>query len=623
MKIQQLAIQNFSSHLTSTLEFKQPIALIVGQLNAGKSSILQSIEYALTGECGYYRKRTDDRADMIHDLGGNDTNKHFLVDVVADKFHAKRVKSVAAEVCEFNNQAAPNVGQMDTAIQSSLGVSKQTISAVLNTSNFFELDVNTQKELIIALVGAEVTHDKVVALFKDDADALKRLTIKLDSIQALQRAHDLVYARRRDVNRELKELRPPLPPEGERPDINKINSLLSEYEAKLQGVITARGRLQGQGDVASVRQSLVARKTSLVESKMPAGTESLMTEAIKMATAEHDGFAVLVAAMEKKLIDVKSQRMSVGKNVALLSNFNGRCVAGDHECPADPADMQRAMVLQSGLAEKLSKDEFQLTRELDVLRQKHNDRTAIDHAQNALSDWRLKTQNYQTAGVEIEKIDKQLATLQAPVDNSDAIAKLDKEMDDLRTRVGKGKQILQDASAWMERDRQVKAVAEKRQVLEVESRHMESLVDFLGPKGVKVQLIDERIGRFADAINLHLKAFGFELKITVEPWQISAKGRPLNRLSRSERFRLGIAFQCAIAKMTGINAVFIDDAEILTPDARRTMFQMLMAAQLDQAIVVCTLMDEPTFLKSRPGMPPFIEVFMVTNQDGVSTTRSI
>jgi hypothetical protein len=140
---------------------------------------------------------------------------------------------------------------------------------------------------------------------------------------------------------------------------------------------------------------------------------------------------------------------------------------------------------------------------------------------------------------------------------------------------------------------------------------------------VKAQLIDERIGKLEAEINLHLKVFGFEMKVQIEPWQIKMTDRPITRLSRSERFRLGLAFQLAIARTAGLNFVICDDTELLTPEVRGQMLGMIGAAKLDQAIIIMTLMDVPKFMETRPKMPKSLQVLLVGNADGVSSVRAI
>ena len=197
-------------------------------------------------------------------------------------------------------------------------------------------------------------------------------------------------------------------------------------------------------------------------------------------------------------------------------------------------------------------------------------------------------------------------------------------------RIKTGKGILEEAQGWIVRKEEIEKVAKQRAVLEQRKTYLEQLCKFFGPKGVKVSLIGEKLEEFEKSVNKHLRAFGFSLMIQAEPWTIavseyetphSENSRSIRRLSRSERFRLGIALQIAIAKITGVNMLVIDNSELLTPEVRATMIKMLAAAELDQALVFATLM-----IPEEQFTPPSIdnvEFYMVRNKEGVSEVQGL
>jgi hypothetical protein len=202
----------------------------------------------------------------------------------------------------------------------------------------------------------------------------------------------------------------------------------------------------------------------------------------------------------------------------------------------------------------------------------------------------------------------------------DETGALEAELKITRDRIVTGKGILEEAQGWIVRKKEIEKVATQRAVLEQRKTYLEQLCKFFGPKGVKVSLIGEKLGEFEKSVNKHLRAFGFLIEIQSEPWDIRVGGRSIRRLSRSERFRLGIALQIAIAKITGVNLLVIDNSELLTPDVRATMINMLAAAELDQALVFATLMiPEEQFTP-----PPIdnVEFYMVRNKEGVSEVQA-
>lgn len=618
MKIQKLVLDHFSSHPSSELVFERPMALIVGSLNAGKSSLLSAIEYALTGECGYYRKRTDDRSALIHDLS---ERQAMAIDLHTSVGRVRRVRTAEnIETGEWNDQAKASADALTTAVTDSIGLSKTMLSAILNTSNFFELEPAKQKEIIIGLIGAEVTDQKVRTLYTGEAGALKLIqSHKIDSVQAIDNTHDYLFRRRTDAKRELKELKPPDPPEGTAPPLDKLRATLKQCNDELQSKIAEKGRLEGASSAVELRQQLQA-KVAALEANKPKGDIESFKKALAVVIDRKASLEPALAKTAKELQELRGQIARYQANVMLLERFNGRCVAGDHACPAPMGDMQKAQQEQGVTLHKLQGQLPKLDDQYLKLTAEHSDQTLIRKAENDLRDYQQRISTWQT---NLTSTREQLAALGNAQSDPAQIGVLTEQIDKLRARIKTGDQRIEEASAWMVRDQAVKAVAERRRALEEEVRHLESLVEFFGPKGVKVQLIDERISIFVKQLNEHLQFFGFEFSLQVEPWLFSAKGRPINRLSRSERFRLGIALQIALAKFTGLNMVVADDCEILTPEVRGSMVRMLSAAGLDQSIIMMTLMDVAQFQKIRPTLGDGLDVFMVTNDNGISTVEKI
>lgn len=627
MKIKRLTLSNFSSHVASTVPFDKPISIVVGSLNAGKSSLLQAIEYALCGVCSYYRKRTDDRSELLYH-SDKMASESMMVDLLMDVGHIRRTRAAdRTETYEWNTQVQPTVSALDTKIADALRVPKTVVSAVLNTTDFFSLEPADQKELVIGLIGAEITDEKVRALFTAEPEALQMIGTKLISLVHLQNAYDYAYSRRTDVGRELKELKPPDPPEGPAPPIDRIRALLTQYETELQGMIGDKGRLEGSAAGGNGRQAMEIRKAALQKALKDVPTEQQkagLKKNLEAAVEAHDAAIREADKITGATMNLQAQIVSRESNIKLLTKFNGRCVAGDHPCPAPAADMAAALVSQQASQKELAEKWNEAQQRMKDATRKRDDLTPIRQAETALNECASLMRVSKQYEEELKQLEKELAK-PAPVqpDLAGKVTELETKIADMRKRITTGRAKLEEAASWIERSRQVAAVAERRRTLEIEHRHLDSLCQFFGPKGVKVQLIDERVNRFVETINRYLQAFEFQLTMTVDPWQISARGRPLNRLSDSERFRLGVAFQIAIAKMTGLNIVVCDRTEMLTPQVFAKMMHMLMSAELDQVILIKTLMvPVEQFMNTRPKIEQ-LEYFLVDNKDGVSSVQAV
>ncbi len=70
----------------------------------------------------------------------------------------------------------------------------------------------------------------------------------------------------------------------------------------------------------------------------------------------------------------------------------------------------------------------------------------------------------------------------------------------------------------------------------------------------------------------------------------------LKYLSESEQFRFGVAFQIALAMVTGLQFVVIDRADVLGKEKRRMLTSLLLNSKFDQAIVLATSEEAPPLI---------------------------
>ena len=77
---------------------------------------------------------------------------------------------------------------------------------------------------------------------------------------------------------------------------------------------------------------------------------------------------------------------------------------------------------------------------------------------------------------------------------------------------------------------------------------------------------------------------------------IELSGAPFITLSKSTKFRVGVAFQYALAKLAGARLLMIDEADILDPINRAALLNFLVAARddFDTVMVFATSTNRPT-----------------------------
>ena len=136
-----------------------------------------------------------------------------------------------------------------------------------------------------------------------------------------------------------------------------------------------------------------------------------------------------------------------------------------------------------------------------------------------------------------------------------------------------------------------------RQAAEGEVDRQEALVKLLGPGGVRLAALTEALEAFNEQISDALAPFGFSLTIKADPWEVlvntaDGDGIRFEMLSKGQRLWTGLAFQLALAKVSGLGFVVIDDVEAVVGQARRQLTEAVMTADLDQILVALAKPDD-------------------------------
>lgn len=638
MRIERILLKNFSSHKNTKHRLPGKVNIIVGQMNAGKSSIAQAIEVAMTGQCQFYRKKNSPTDELAFDgkRKGTDTQLYGIELEISSlpgggSGNLSRGKSAVAsgEFMSWGSEAE-SVAKTEATLMRDIGVTKLVLSTLLNTTEFFSLEPKDQRQFVLNMIGAEVTMDQVRDAFDGDEEALDMLPVQPSSLADLERIHKWAYNERTGVDRTLRELKPMDPKEGTPPNLDNIRSKLGALEAEEKKLIANLATAKsGQVGNRPLIDSLTLQKKQLDEwilSNPPPSRGDIEKLIERMKNVENEASNALGQKnlATKKLNDARVELGIAQKNVELLNNFKGVCVAGPHECPVPPDHMEIAKNGQEVRVNSATEKITRFEKEVDEWAQKSDASKVMVTIEREKTELEHRVETSREKSTELGRIEKQLRDLGDPEEDPDARARVDElssELEAIQQRIAVGRDKFEAAMEWENYNKQVAAVSEKRRSLEVQSRRIHSLVDFFGPKGIRAQLVDQKIEGFEKAINKSLKRFGFEMKFQSEPWSVVARGRTGTRLSRSERFRLGVALQIAMAEFTGVRFVLIDNAELLTPGARNAMIKMLLESDLDQAIVIITLM-----VPNKNFTPPETEgasFHLVTNTDGISSITQL
>lgn len=605
------------------------VACLTGHNNAGKSSILQAVEMAFTGECDRYRKRNSNQAEIIHGK-----EHRYEITVETDRGIVRRGRSSEAPFLYWNDSSG-KPSEVEPVMMRDLGCSKEMISALLNTGDFLNMEAAKQREILMAVTGVKVNDAMIASLFEGDKEALKMID-SVNSIADLERLYKKFYDERTHIKRRLNDLKPMPPREGEAPDLVDIKGKLDKYEhqeKELIGKIAGLKASNPQTEISSLESQISVVKAALdgIDAmKLKKETDTTMAAAkvaqTRIANAKKD-----LEIFGQKLMECNATEKVNQRNYNLLHKFTkgGKCVAGEHLCPADLGVMQTAAAQSKAAFEAASQEKARLQQEIDRLKGLVSDDSDLKQCENTMLKLSRQDAIYRSKTQELAELNNKLEQVkQAP---KTEIEKLigDEEalLSQTRLRIAKGKKILESAQDYVSYQNQVAGVAKERADLERELVLVEQLVEFFGPTsdGVKKRLVNDKIVTLQDEVNRYLKPLGFVVYFKEEGLEVMnhehGMVRPIGRLSGSERFRLGVAIQVALAKFTNFNMIIVDNAEILYPEIRKNLILTLLRSGLHQAFIALTVMVPLKDFK--PPKAAGLEWFGIVNQEGVSAVAPL
>jgi DNA repair exonuclease SbcCD ATPase subunit len=673
MRIENLTLNNFRSHESTELQLDR-LNFIVGTNAAGKSSIAMAIEWLLTGICAVTDEGGKGAEDLIRKgaIAGSASASmvHF-----AQSFRVGREKSGSGSQLGVNlagKKTSEFIGPMAKEWMQKNLPPAQVLSAVLNSGRFLDLDPKDQKKLlsqVLADDGIPVPEDivipsgeKVVTIVQLDAlykNAFTRRTDvnrELKQLSNLQPPQTIEAPSVESVQEKLRILRQELlQAERNKATIDSDRRNHTQRKSQLEtSLAAAKAKLLPEKFLARYKStvSLKTRANELKEirsrlsadldlTRRTGNPENLLNEKALRDAEKEAKNGPRLAELTAEENQLRAQISAKDEAIAAISQIKGsecptcqrglsgkerlhtidrlkaekqvvvdklEAIASQIEACGDPEDAAKFISLHRaavGASEKIASLENEL---------KHNGEQIeacgdVDEAQAKISE-------HLQGAKEVERCEKELAAL-GEFDGA-GTEDLEETIQSLNERVQKGESVLAQVSALQSQIKRYNDQVARQAQLQDEFAQIEKVLAFSGPDGARKKATEGKIGAFTESIAKALAPFGFRCAIKLEPFDMhvatdGTNGKSIHQLSESERFRFSVAFQIALAQVTGIGLVVIDRADVLDRDARRQLTKMLFDSGIEQAIV-CSTTSDPL----PPSVPEGVKFFQLSQENNVT-----
>ncbi len=601
MRIRKIQLQNFRSHVDTTLELDR-LTVVRGTNAAGKSSIEQAIEITLAGHA---EGTTADGKGSVNFIraGAAKAFVTMALQQTADNPDERILK------CALNGTARTVVVTKpgDPAYNGGeewkewLTMNRSTLSCLVNNRYFVDLSEDEQKNVLASIILPK-QHEWPEWVRQACFDLELGINWAKTPFEIIDQGYDAAFKARTNVNRDVKNFRIP---EGNTEGHEQYEEFATKLKARREELDAAKAKKSKLEEDFRLKEGIRVAATQRLEESQArlsreeqsiAGIEERMVSTSKLKDLEKTAKnAKRAGDLDKELISLDAQIAEKKKQRQALDKLST-----EPKCPTCDSSITEDLIVAIASPIITALNELGENRQtiIDARKALGNPEEAAkqiaDHKQ-AEDDMKRAKERIRDEQAIVkdaqEKLDE-LGSLKAP-----DTAAVEQEIADLISKVRRGEEATEQASKAADlHRRKATAEEEKKKLIESQAK-LNKLVEYFGSEGVKAELLAASIGAFTDSMNAVLEQWGYSCQMSIEPYVFAIVFRdsdnlphpiPLKFLSKSQRYRFAAAFQVALAVISGFKFVIVDDADIYDQKGRNGLFEALRCGQLDQAIVLST-----------------------------------
>lgn len=581
MRLLELEVTNFRCFEQHTFTLSDRV-LLAGPTGSGKSSVLHAIAWALTGRCLGVDARGSGQQHLIRD-GADEARVRLTI----EGFPVQIERTVNAKGATANLKP--------DAIAQKLGVSSEELLCLLYADRFFTLGHAEAKDLIFRILDVTIQPEDVPGL-----NIAKPLTF-----DELTMHYDDVFRRRAGAKKALElHVVPEAPKVAQITDgpIGDVDALRTAAETAKQAARAAANRAATAKSKRDTSKDEYQR--ALGSSKSLSSLQSSLDAQIKMRDELAEEQKRLGPAEMIPSADT-SERAKLERLIESLDRHDPArgcvldaaipCLTRAQEFVGKVSDLRKT-VADITAAEKAAQADAEAVRGRNAQRTQ-NDRQLTMHE--------TEIKNFRRRIAEAEKEQANISRLEAdqPILEAAEISARRESADADQTEAQAAQR--HEAALRYYASTQGRDVAlARRKALEEDVAKLETLVELLGPKGIRIKVLERTVKQFEEMINQALTDFGFKLFIQADPWQVQvgrvmdpflAAGdnpevdpqtiKPWIGYSDGEKIAIGLAFQQALAVITGVDFLCVDAGEQVTGDFRGTLTALVMTSPVTQILV--------------------------------------
>lgn len=629
MRIESIGVTNLRGVESAAVE-PQQLTYLLGHNGEGKSTILGALKWALTGWLPWTDKKGTGANGLVRH-----GSKSAAVEVVTDEFTVRRELGGKAKAVVVDGESGK---EGDARLTVALPRA-EVLDCCLTPVAFTALTAKAQQDILFSLVDGSTVDSQWVRgkLSQAEQAALNDdLATILTGQNLFEALHKSAYDQRTKANGKRDALRNVLDaatedtgvieevPKPSGPSIEELqDAVKAAQQTWLEASTTLRTAAATREAHEKAQETVERWRTTLVRSKderknyaaptcekRTRDEVSALEKAVLKARAAWDDAREAVAGTRGQLNALAPQveKFAAGGEGACL-------VLSTITCPLSAEQRAEAIEQARTQIADLRKQEADLSVKVEKARKAMDQAEAAHKAsQEAMTAWAGYEQRLTDLDADIKSRTKELERAQADLDKTPApedTGDLQTALDVAQADLDLANAALQEATDLQSRRKAattakaVTAANSEAELMDAEEKWamLDTLVKRLEPQNLPAEANRDLVGTVLDRVNEALESFT-DFSLSCEPGAefrllVTRAGQttPVQFLSTSEQYRIGVACQVAFAILTGFGVVVVDGADVL--DNQSPALAMLYHSGV-QAIVAATVPRD----KVQPGELP-------------------
>lgn len=584
----------------------KPFVLFMGLNGVGKSGVAKAITWAITGryrcdQVGAVLAKKDLPAVVIRD--GEKAARVGLM--LGPALYLERALTAGGaetlRLVDFQGEEKVHVPGTAAEVQAELyrrlGLDPGRAEAALDSWAFLALPPEQRVAMLFRALGSASAAEVEKRLGERGLRGPE--VVRLAGIAAdkgFRAAEKAAVELRREAGRELNDLPAAkdapqvITVNGKERDLETVNvaqleELLGDYRLKRDELLrsagadlgAARARVETlEGQVAALKPRAGAEGGPDLEALRLKRTQA--AERAKGAGSEEREAAERVAALEREIANLRA----LVEVAEIAKPETCPAIPGGFECPATAAKLKAHAEKLRARADEAADRKRRAANELDAVALTRDAAKRV--REEAEAEERRLAEEYRAADEErllavraqgqLEQVQRDLEAARAALAKAEAAGE-QQPTDFMDSRIASIEQVLRARKAWEEA--KADTTPQRREALSREREQADQLAQALAPDGVEAELLREALVPLRERLAETGRMLGdvtigddLEVRATVN-------GRPrlYEQLSRSQRLRLGIALQDAIASASGLPLLLVDELDVFQGADRGAVLEVL------------------------------------------------